>query len=190
MMNKYIKIGGLKQARTISDNNRGIALVTVLLVIAILGILAAVAIQSTGSDIINAGDYMSSEQTLNISNSAMNIVSSQLNTDRQTNAGIGLPVANIYYYTPAVNGTLQQSDNYIELTEANIDPGFSNILGFTVDSGNFGFEYKGAYGSFPGYSLTYYFYSGKNDTIAQNQSASKTVRTGMTFSYGPVNEGY
>jgi type II secretory pathway pseudopilin PulG len=197
MINKYfkskkydLKTGDSQRANTVLNNNRGITLVVVILVIAILGILAAVAIESTGSDIINAGDYMSSEQVLNISNSAMNITISQLNTDRQTNAGIGLPIANIYYYTPTVNGTLQQSDNHIALTEANIDLGFSNILGFTVGGGNFGFEYKGTYGSFPGYSLTYYFYNGKNDTIAQNQSASKTVRTGMTFSYGPVHEGY
>ncbi|HEC24519.1 MAG TPA: hypothetical protein ENI54_00665 [bacterium] len=197
MINKYfkskkydLKTNDSQRTNRVLNNNRGITLVVVILVIAILGILAAIAIESTGSDIINAGDYTSSEQVLNISNSAMNIAISQLDTDRQTNAGIGLPIANIYYYTPAVNGMLQQSGKYIELTKANIDPGFSNILGFTVDGGKFGFEYEGAYGSFPGYSLTYYFYSGKNDTIAQNQSASKTVRTGMTFSYGPVHEGY
>lgn len=197
MINKYfkskkydLKTGDSQRTNRVLDSNRGITLVVVILVIAILGVLAAIAIESTGSDIINAGDYMASEQVLNISNSAMNIVGSQLTTDRQTNTGIGLPIANIYYYTPAVNGTLQQSDSYIALTKANIDPGFSNILGFAVDGGNFGFEYKGAYGSLPGYSLTYYFYNGKNDTIAQNKSASKTVRTGMTFSYGPIHEGY
>lgn len=190
MMNKYIKIGGLKQTEMVSGNNRGIALVTVLLVIAILGILAAVAIQSTGSDIINAGDYMSSEQTLNISNSAMNIVLSQLNTNQQTNLGIGLPSPTVYYYTSGTNSSLKQSSSYVALTAANIDPNFSYVLSFASNSGNFGFEYAGTYGNIPGYSLNYYFYNGEINAITQNQSASKTVKTGMGFSYGPLQKGY
>ena len=183
----------------ITRNNQGIALVTVILVIAILGILAAVAIETTGTDIINAGNYTSSEQTLNISNSAMNIVLAQLNTSQQTNAGIGMPSPNVYYYTPAVNNTLQTcvpnvGNNYcagvIGLTAANIDPGFSNVLGFTINGGNFGFEYNGTYGGVPGYGLNYHFYNGQINTITQNQNASKTVQTGMTFSYGPIQVGY
>ncbi|MDA8273061.1 MAG: hypothetical protein M0Z72_04910 [Deltaproteobacteria bacterium] len=182
-------------------NNRGIALVTVILVIAILGILAAVAIETTGTDIINAGNYTSSEQTLSISNSAMNIVLAQLGTSQQTNAGIDIPTSNVYYYTPAVDNTLQKLicvptalNNYcasvMSLTAANIDPGFSNVLGFTINSGNFGFVYNGTYGEKPSYSLNYYFYNGQINTITQNQNASKTVQTGMTFSYGPIHVGY
>ena len=179
----------------ITRNNQGIALVTVILVIAILGILAAIAIESTGTDIINAGSNTSAEQTLNISNSAMNIVLAQLNTSQQTNAGIGMPAPNVYYYTPAVNNTLQTcppacGSIIYGLTAANIDPGFSNVLGFTIDGGNFGFEYNGVYGSVPGYSLNYHFYNGQINTITQNQNASKTVQTGMTFSYGPIQVGY
>ena len=176
----------------ITRNNQGIALVTVILVIAILGILAAVAIESTGSDIINAGNYTSSEQTLNISNSAMNIVLAQLNTNQQTNAGIGMPSPDIYYYTPGGNNnnTVKQSPTYIGLTAANINSNFSNALGFTTNGGSFGFEYEGAYGGVPGYSLNYHFYNGQINTITQNQNASKTVQTGMTFSYGPIQVGY
>ena len=186
----------------ITRNNQGIALVTVILVIAILGILAAIAIESTGTDIINAGSNTSAEQTLNISNSAMNIVLAQLGTGElgtgevtNTNAGIGFPASGTYYYTPAVNNTLQTcppacGSIIYGLTAANIDPGFSNVLGFTIDGGNFGFEYNGVYGSVPGYSLNYHFYNGQINTITQNQNASKTVQTGMTFSYGPIQVGY
>ena len=172
----------------ISQNNRGIALVTVILIIAILGILAAVAIETTGTDIINAGNYTSSEQTLNISNSAMNIVLAQLNTSQGTNTGIGMPSPGVYYYTNS--NTIQQSSTYIGLTTANINSNFSNALGFTINSGNFGFEYNGVYGGIPGYSLNYHFYNGQINTITQNQNASKTVQTGMTFSYGPMQVGY
>lgn len=187
MKNKYFKN---KKSINVLGNNQGIALITVILIIAILGILAAVAIETTGSDIINAGNNTSSEQTLNISNSAMNIVLSQLNTSRQTNAGIGMPSTNIYYYTAGNTNTIQQSPTYIGLTAANINANFSNALGFTANSGNFGFEYNGTYGGIPGYSLTYKFYNGQINTITQNQNASKTVQTGMTFSYGPVQVGY
>ena len=174
----------------ITRNNQGIALVTVILVIAILGILAAVAIETTGTDIINAGNYTSSEQTLNVSNSAMNIVLAQLNTSQQTNAGIGMPSPNIYYYTLSNNNTIQQSPTYITLTTANINSNFSGALGFTINGGNFGFVYNGTYGGIPGYSLNYHFYNGQINTITQNQNASKTVQTGMTFSYGPIQVGY
>ena len=175
----------------ITRNEQGIALVTVILVIAILGILAAVAIETTGTDIINAGNYTSSEQTLNISNSAMNIVLAQLNTSQQTNAGIGMPAPNIYYYTLSSNNAIQQSTKYVPLTTiANINSYFSGALDFPPNSGNFGFEYNGTYGSVPGSGLNYYFYNGQINTITQNQSGSKTVQTGMTFSYGPLQVGY
>ena len=183
----------------ITRNNQGIALVTVILVIAILGILAAVAIETTGTDIINAGNYTSSEQTLNISNSAMNIVLAQLTTSYQTNAGIGMPSPNVYYYT--LNNTIQtcmpsalnnNCASIMTLTAANIDSNFSNALGFTTNSGSFGFEYEVAYESAPtpGYGSNYLFYNGQINTIAQNQSGSKTVQTGMTFRYGPFQVGY
>ena len=174
----------------ITANNQGIALVTVILVIAILGILAAVAIETTGSDIINAGNYTSSEQTLNISNSAINIVLAQLNTSQQTNAGIGMPSVGIYYYTLSGNNTVQESPTYIGLTSLNINSNFSNILGFNNNKGSFGFEYEGVYGAVPGYGLNYHFYNGQVNTITQNQNGSKTVQTGMTFSYGPLQIGY
>ncbi|MCL4429013.1 MAG: hypothetical protein M1276_08530 [Deltaproteobacteria bacterium] len=161
------------------------------------------AIETTGTDIINAGNYTSSEQTLNISNSAMNIVLAQLNTSQQTNVGIGMPSPNVYYYTTYNNspspactspinsgGIIPECDTYVPLTAANINSNFSNVLGFTTNSGSFGFEYEGVYGGVPGYGLNYHFYNGQINTITQNQNGSKTVQTGMTFSYGPIQVGY
>ena len=194
---KYYAVNMMKKNRNLDksivknlQNDRGIALVTVILVIAILGILAAVAIETTGTDIINAGNNTSAEQTLNISNSAMNIVLAQLNTNQQTNTGIGLPSPNIYYYTISNASTIQQSPSYVSLSVSNINSSFSNALGFTTEGGNFGFEYSGTYGGAPGYSINYHFYNGQINVITQNQNASKTVQTGMTFSYGPVQVGY
>jgi type II secretory pathway pseudopilin PulG len=189
--------------------NQGIALVTVILVIAILGILAAVAIETTGTDIINAGSNTSSEQTLNISNSAMNIVLAQLNTSQETNIGIGTPSPGVYYYTVGNNNTIQQSSAYVPLTVSNFSPAFC----FTTNSGVFGFEdnnsicsnpgyiiyksgfeYNGTYVGIPGYSLNYHFYNGQVNTITQKQIVGQPVgnpvQTGMTFSYGPVQVGY
>lgn len=188
--------------KKILQNNEGVALVTVILIIAILGILAAVAIETTGTDILNAGNYTSTEQILNVSNSAMNIVFSQLTTNQDTNQGIGLPAANVYYYTEAdglhqANCTPSSGNDYcasyLALTPANIDPNFSNagVLGFTPPAGvGFGFEYEGSYGSYPGFSLNYKFYNGELNAITQNSNTGKTVQTGMTFSYGPVKVGY
>ena len=177
----------------ITRNNRGIALITVILIIAILSILAAVAIESAGTDIINAGSNLSTEQTLNISNSAMNIVLAQLGTGKGTNAGIGTPpVDGVYYYTlgdnnnnTIQNNTIQQSSTYIGLTATNINFYFSKnaFQEFPPPiSGSFGFEYWGVYT--PVINKCY-FYNGQINTITQNQNASKTVQTGMTFSYGP-----
>ena len=176
-----------KKSMNILSNNRGIALVTVIMVIAILSLLAVVAIESAGNAIINAGSNTSAEQTLSISNSAMNIVLAQIGTNQQTNAGIGIPSPGVYYYTLDGNNTIQKSPTYIGLTAAkNINTYFSNVLGFTIDGGNFGFEYNGVYGSVPGYSSNDCFYNGQINTITQNQNDSKTVQTGMTFSYGPL----
>ncbi len=194
--NKFFKKN--KRGAIIAEDNKGVALVTVLLVIVILGILAAVAIETTGTDIINAGNYTSSEQTLNISNSAMNMIISQLNTNQQTNAGIGMPSPNIYYYTVAPglltcsNAAvfIQQSPTYVALNTSNINNCFSGVLGFTTASGNFGFEYSGIYGNVTGYSLNYHFYNGQINAITQNQNATKTVQTGMNFSFGPIQVGY
>ena len=179
----------------ILSNNRGIALLTVIMIIAILSLFAVVAIESTGTDIINAGNYTSSEQTLDISNSVMNIVFAQLGTN--AGIGIGIPTPGVYYYTLS-NNTIQPSPTYIGLTAANIGSNLdfqngsssTNVLGFTEAEGGgnykFGFEYYWVCVPVQGSSSSTYYYNGWINTITQNQNASKTtVQTGMTFSNGP-----
>lgn len=171
--------------------NDGIALLTVILVIAILMILAAVAIESTGSDVINAGKYMNISQTVDYSNSAMKLVLMQLGSNTDTNAGVGTPLPNLYYYTTSGSNSIQTSNSYIVLSVSNINSYFSGYLNFPYNNGAFGFEYFGTYGNEPGYSLKYKFYNGEINAISYVQSNSGTVETGMTFSYGPLQEsGY
>ena len=177
----------------ILSNNRGIVLLTVIMIIAILSLLAIVPIESAGTDVINAGSNTSAEQTLDISNSAMNIVLAQLGTGQQTNAIAGEPAGSeptggTYYYTVGDNNTIQPGEAYIKLTAANINSYFYNALDFPPNSGSFGFEYW-IYGSVtvpagltPPLSQ-YSCYNGQINVIAQNQNASKMVQTGMTFSY-------
>jgi Tfp pilus assembly protein PilE len=179
-------------------NSDGIALVTVILIIAILGILAAVAIETTGSDIINAGNITSSEQTLNVSNSAMNFVLSQLGTNAlPTNYNIGLPAENVCYYSNGVNSVQAYggAQGTCPLLSA-VDPNsFSlssmNFSAVTVNNFNFGFEYIGTYGSCPGgYNITQYkCYNGEIEVIAEKnidgRIIGQPIEAGMFGDYGP-----
>jgi hypothetical protein len=179
-------------------NSDGIALVTVILIIAILGILAAAAIETTGSDIMNAGNITSSEQTLNVSNSAMNFVLSQLGTDAlPTNLNIGLPASNVCYYSNGVNSVQAYggTQGTCPLLSA-VDPNsFSlasmNFSANVVNNANFGFEYIGTYGACPGgYNITQYkCYNGEIEAIADKnvdgQVIGQPVEAGMFFTYGP-----
>ena len=99
MKNRIVKN---KVRSNIISNNNGIALLTVILVIAILGILAAVAIETTGTDIINAGNNIVNQYTVNVSNSAADIILSQIGTNQGVDAGVGIagmPLPGYYYYT-------------------------------------------------------------------------------------------
>lgn len=192
-MFKNKKISGF-----LAPGDRGIALLTVLMVIVILMLLATIAIETTGSDILNAGNYTSLTQTISYSNSAMNLVTSQINTYQGTNAGIGLPTAGVYYYTSGNSSTLLQSSSYVDLALSNINSTFSGLLNTSFSSmpnsqagiGNFGFEYYGNYGPVAGYSLNYKFFSGQIYSISSNESGSQVVKSGMTFNYGPLQVGY
>ncbi|MGC8554844.1 MAG: hypothetical protein ACP5NA_05090 [Candidatus Acidulodesulfobacterium sp.] len=182
-------------------NSDGIALVTVILIIAILGILAAVAIETTGSDIINAGNITSSEQTLNVSNSAMNFVLSQLGTDAApTNFNIGLPASNVCYYSNGVNsvqaygGAIGTCPVLSAVDSNSFSLASMNFSAGVVNNANFGFEYIGIYGSCPnGYNITQYkCYNGEIEVIADKNLDGKmigeSVEAGMFFTYGPFPE--
>lgn len=181
----------MRGQKILSDNS-GVALPTVILVIAILMILAAVAIETTGSDIINAGNNMSAEQTVNYSNSAMNLVLSQIGTNLGTNAGIGIPEPGMFYYTAGGNNTtINSSSSYQTLTASNINSIFSSQINSQNGNNAFAYEISGTYGSIPGYSInTYQFYNGQVQVLARNTNSGNTVQAGMTFSYGPIQTGY
>ncbi|MHB8232534.1 MAG: hypothetical protein ACYDDB_06510 [bacterium] len=169
----------------IISNNNGIALVTVILVIAILGILAAVAIETTGDDIINAGHYTSLEQTLDIGNSAMNIVLAQLSSNSLTAGISGVPIQNEVYLNGSIIAGLQTP-----LTPSDLANSFSNFQQCNGYYPSYGYEYTGTYGMLPGNSG--YMYIGTIYVIAQKtcfaneQGSTKTV--GTTFNYGPISQ--
>ncbi|MDA8298916.1 MAG: hypothetical protein M0Z57_02765 [Deltaproteobacteria bacterium] len=227
MKNRIVKN---KVRSNIISNNNGIALLTVILVIAILGILAAVAIETTGTDIINAGNNIVNQYTVNVSNSAADIILSQIGTNQGVDAGVGIagmPLPGYYYYTvenpaalcsplklangnqtnveinntyniymapvPSVsNGITCQSlssSNIIPVTNSNI----VNPDNLPQNNGQIGFSYFGSYGNAKGYGNNFYFYKGQIDVISQDiinsNKPSVTAHTGMTFKYGPLNEG-
>ncbi|MHB1698386.1 MAG: hypothetical protein ACYCSQ_09835 [bacterium] len=166
------------------QNDRGIALVTVILVIAILGILAAVAIETTGTDIINAGSNTSSEQTLDIGNSAMNIVLAQLGSNSLTGGISGVPIQNEVYLNGSIIAGLQT------LTPSDLTNSISNFQQCNGHYPGYGYEYTGTYGMLPGNSG--YMYMGTIYVIAQktcfaNEQGS-TKNVGMTFDYGPISQ--
>ena len=216
----------------ILKNNRGIALVTVILVIAILGLLAAVAIETTGSDVINAGNNTANQYTTDLSYSSDYIILSQIGTNSGIDEGIGaggMPLPGYYYYTinPNVNVSsvecvdmqnntpdAQQLNqiyniytspvpsvaNFITcppLTANNINPvtqqDIVNPQNQPQNNGQIGFSFFGSYSNAKGYGNNVYFYNGQIDAISQNNrslnASPSTVHTGMTFQYGPLQEG-
>ncbi len=173
-------------------NENGVALITVLLITLILSLLAAVAIETTGTDVINAGQNYKSSYTLNTADSMMNLVVDEISTNIGTNAGIGSPVMNAYYYTTAnppagcsPGPDICTAAFFQPLSVGNISADVSQNLGF---QGNAGFEYSGQYGPEPGFSSNkYMFYKGIIYSIAnKNINSQKTTTTGMNFNYGPM----
>ncbi len=168
-------------------NKNGVALVTVLLITLILSLLAAIAIDTTGTDVINAGQNYKASYALYTANSMMNLVADEISTNIGTNAGIGMPTINVYYYTvanPPAGTLIQQAFSLQPLSLSNINSTISQNLGF---QGNAGFEYSGQYAPVPGFSSNkYMFYKGIIYSIAnKNIKSTKTMTTGMNFNYGP-----
>ncbi|MHB1679129.1 MAG: hypothetical protein ACYCTB_01280 [bacterium] len=197
MLKTFVKLIILK-TRKISVNENGVALVMVLLITLILSLLAAIAIDTTGTDVINAGQNYKASYTLNTSNSMMNLVAMEIATNIGTNAGINIPISGNYYYTvanPPAGGPLIQECSSAQANCPSYPPQFSintaisQNLGF---QGNAGFEYTGQYGPVPGFSLNkYVFYKGIVYSIAnKNINSAKTTTTGMNFNYGPMKIGY
>ena len=224
------KIAKNKVNSNIISNNNGIALVTVILVIAILGILAAVAIETTGTDIINAGNNIVNQYTVNVSNSAADIILSQIGTNQGVDAGVGaagMPLPGYYYYTVENQAVLCSPSKLANGNPTNIEINntyniyiapvpsasngitcpplsLSNIIPVTnsnivnpdnlpQNKGQIGFSYFGSYGNAKGYGNNFYFYKGQIDVISQDiiniNKPPVTAHTGMTFKYGPLNEG-
>ena len=181
MKNRIVKNKG---KNNIISNDNGIALVTVILVIAILGILAAVAIETTGTDILNAGNYTRSEQTLDIGNSAMNLVFSQIASGSLTSGISGVPIQNDIYLNGSIVPGLQT------LTPSDLTVSISNFQQCNGQYPHYGYEYTGTYGMLPGNSG--YMYIGTIYVIAQKtcipneQGSTKTL--GSTFTYGPISQ--
>ncbi|MHB1663873.1 MAG: hypothetical protein ACYCT7_01230 [bacterium] len=192
MLKTFVKLIIFKTRSKISVNENGVALITVLLITLILSLLAAVAIETTGTDVINAGQNYKSSYTLNTANSMMNLVVDEISTNIGTNAGIGNPTSNVYYYTvanPPAGTLIQQANSLQPLSLSNINTTISQNLGL---QGNAGFEYSGQYASVPGFSSNQYmFYKGIIYSIAnKNINSQKTATTGMNFNYGPIKIGY
>jgi Tfp pilus assembly protein PilX len=197
-LSAVFKQNALKIKRKITADENGVALITVLLITLILSLLAAVAIETTGTDMINAGQNYKSAYVLNTSNAMMNLVVDEIATNIGTDAGIGVPTSNYYYYTAAnppagcsPGPYICMSDSFQQLTMANISAAASQNLGFQNNEGNAGFEYTGQYSNVPGYSSAYMFYKGVIYSIAnKNINSTKTITTGMNFEYGPLKIGY
>jgi hypothetical protein len=190
----------LNVKRKITADENGVALITVLLITLILSLLAAVAIETTGTDMINAGQNYQSAYVFNTSNAMMNLTANEIATNTGTDVGIGVPTGDVYYYTsanPPAGCTpgpyICTSDYFQPLSAANISTAVSQNLGFQNNEGNAGFEYTGRYGNAPGFSSNYQFYIGIIYSIAnKNINSVKTITkvTGMNFEYGPQIIGY
>ena len=180
-----------KYKYNIIKNDRGIALVTVILVIAILGILAAVAIETTGSDIIKAGNYTASEQTFNIANSAVNTVLAQLSSASLSSLTLsisGLPIQNQVY----LNGSIVPSWQNLTPSNSILVNNISNFQQCNGQYPRYGYEFTGDYNLLPGNSGSMYngtIYVIAQKTCISNESGGMAKTTGMTFNYGPVSQG-
>lgn len=192
----------LNVKRKITADENGVALITVLLITLILSLLAAVAIETTGTDVINAGQNYKASYTLNTADSMMNLVVGEISPFPESAATnlviVNPPAIGYYYYTvanPPAGGPLIQTALPCSPVQANCPPQFSinttisQNLGF---QGNAGFEYTGQYGPVPGFSLNQYvFYKGIIYSIGnKNINSAKTTTTGMNFNVGPMKIGY
>ncbi len=168
--------------------NKGVALVTVLLITLILSLLAVVAISTTENDVLNAGSNMNVQYNLTTADSSMNVIIYQLETTVFSSSS-GAPVPSTYYYSYCnILGicSVQSSSSFVPMSSVSLED-MSSGLNF---QGRAGYEYTGVYGSAPGYGIQFHFYNGTMYTIAQRNIYTKPVTVGMTFDYGPVQIGY
>ena len=185
-------------------NNNGIALIVVLLVIAILGLLAAGGIYELDYNVINAGEHQTTEYAQNISNSGISILSGNILIQGGNigNAPLSLTILPIaggvgdYYVTTNTDGgTIKNYGTvYQHLTATNnlLSPALSqSILGNPQIGPQLGFEYMVTCWKYtpppapPGLS-SYYYYTGFINVISRDNANSKLVETGVNFNYGPI----
>ena len=178
-------------------NNKGIAMITVLLITVILGILTVVALHELGYDVINAGQNTNTEYARNISNSATSIILPVIGAGGTLGGGITInPMDSIiigdYYYTTANSNTLNNNTTYVNLNASNLlsTSVSQSILGNTQSGEQIGFEYEVTtcwgytINPAPPYTILYYYYTGFINVISRDNANSKLVETGANFTYG------
>ena len=175
-------------------NNKGIAMITVLLITVILGILTVVALHELGYDVINAGQNTTTEYARNISNSATSIILPAIGAGR-TLGGITINSMNSitigdYYYTTTNSNTLNNGTTYLNLNASNLlsTSVSQSILGNTQSGEQIGFEYVATacweYQTGEPPVTQYYYYTGFINVISRDNANSKLVETGANFTYG------
>lgn len=178
-------------------NNKGIAMITVLLITVILGILTVVALHELGYDVINAGQNTTTEYARNISNSATSIILPAIGAGGTLGGGITInPMDSIiigdYYYTTANSSILNNNGTtYLNLNASNLlsTSVSQSILGNTQSGEQIGFEYEVTTcwhytNPTPPPAIQYYYYTGFINVISRDNANSKLVETGANFTYG------
>ena len=180
-------------------NNKGIAMITVLLITVILGILTVVALHELGYDVINAGQNTNTEYARNISNSATSIILPVIGAGgTRTLGGITINPMDSdsitigdYYYTTANSNTLNNNTTYVNLNASNLlsTSVSQSILGNTQSGEQIGFEYEVTTcwhytNPTPPPAIQYYYYTGFINVISRDNANSKLVETGANFTYG------
>lgn len=176
---------------------RGIALITVLLVVIILELLAVIALNESGYNVVNAGAVKTTEYAFNTSNATINVIlplaisggaisSLSLNSIDAIQPGY-------YYYT--TNSGLTSSSSPVSLQSGNLlSPSVSQAIIGNPNSGpQIGFEYWidacFDYQQTTGSVVTdYYYYSGSLDVVSRADSGTKIVETGVSFQYGTFSQ--
>lgn len=178
-------------------NNKGIAMITVLLITVILGILTVVALHELGYDVINAGQNTTTEYARNISNSATSIILPAIGAGG-TLGGITINpmdsdsiIIGDYYYTTANSSILNNNGTtYLNLNASNLlsTSVSQSILGNTQSGEQIGFEYEVTtcweYQTGEPPVTQYYYYTGFINVISRDNANSKLVETGANFTYG------
>ncbi len=184
------------------NSNKGIALITVLLIIIIVEILSIFAIDELGYDVINAGRNKTTEYAYSASNSGLNAILPFLISGTPqmqcfsgswcAPGGLSVPaIGNVttdsYYYTTSAN-TLSGPFPYQNLDTSNLlSPSLSQTMlnGFQNIT-QAGFEYLISCGEYvpPSPLPAEYNYIGSVYFVSRFGSDTKIVETGINFMYG------